>query len=78
LITALQIPIGTLVRIVPDRLDIALNSSMAMKAASGKVGVLIAFDLWGKRNFLRGDPLVLWAGESLPIRMAGSALERVS
>jgi len=69
LITALQMPIGTLVRIVPDRLPYSRFT---------RVGVIIAFDLWGKRNFLRGDPLVLWAGESVAIRMMGDALERAS
>ena len=43
-----------------------------------KVGVLVAFDHFGDVNPDKGDPLVLWAGEKKPARMAASALEIVS
>ena len=43
-----------------------------------KVGILVAFDHFGRVNPDKGDPLVLWVGEKKPARMAGSALEIVS
>lgn len=43
-----------------------------------KVGVLIAFDHFGRVNPDKGDPLVLWVGEKKPVHMAGVALEIVS
>lgn len=41
------------------------------KTRAQGVGVLIGFDLWGRMNPDHGDPVVWWAGENKPERMAG-------
>tara|TARA_Y100000310_G_scaffold57177_1_gene52388 strand:+ start:2549 stop:2764 length:216 start_codon:yes stop_codon:yes gene_type:complete len=71
MITKDDISPGSLVRLKAQR------AAYQQKRAQ-KVGVLVAFDHFGRVNPDKGDPLVLWVGEKKPARMAGSALEIVS
>ena len=75
MLTRRDIPPGSLVRF-PE----AVRREYPLSAGTRRhnVGVLIAFDHLGRGNPDKGDPLVLWAGEQKPARMAGSALEIVS
>lgn len=69
---------GCLVRLKADRATWRGSSFDIWVARIRKVGVLVAFDHFGDVNPDKGDPLVLWAGEKKPARMAASALEIVS
>ena len=71
MITRHDIPPGSLVR---------FNASIrdGDSPRSSAIGILIAFDHFGRVNPDKGDPLVLWAGEKKPARMAGAAFEIVS
>jgi hypothetical protein len=66
MITRCDIPPGSLVR--------SKHGSFRRREI---VGILIAFDHFGRVNPDKGDPLVLWAGEAKPVRMVGSSLEIV-
>jgi len=69
---------GSLVRFnAAARANQTLGLGIWKRRGAG-VGVLIGFDHFGRVNPDKGDPLVLWAGETKPCRMAGSALEIVS
>tara|TARA_Y100000034_G_C6841543_1_gene380828 strand:+ start:558 stop:788 length:231 start_codon:yes stop_codon:yes gene_type:complete len=67
---------GCLVRFKADRA--AAMKPAAYYPRAHKVGVLVAFDHFGRVNPDKGDPLVLWVGEVKPARMAASSLEIVS
>ena len=67
---------GCLVRFKADRA--AERARLRLSVHARKVGVLVASDHFGDVNPDKGDPLVLWAGEKKPARMAASALEIVS
>jgi hypothetical protein len=78
MITKDDISPGSLVRLkAPAQLSVGQRAAYQQKRAQ-KVGVLVAFDHFGRVNPDKGDPLVLWVGEKKPARMAGSALEIVS
>lgn len=73
-----DIPPGSLVRFNDAaRANQTLGLGIWKRRAAG-VGVLVGFDHFGRVNPDKGDPLVLWTGETTPCRMAGSALEIVS
>lgn len=77
MITRHDIPPGSLVRFNAERRAQYPKSCPAWKTRALGVGILVAFDHFGRVNPDKGDPLILWAGEKKPARMAGSALEIV-
>ncbi len=78
MITRRDIPPGSLVCFKANRAaEIARRLGLNVSDVR-QIGVLVAFDHFGRVNPDKGDPLVLWAGEKKPARMAGSALEIVS
>ena len=69
---------GSLVRFKADRAAEIAHRLGLETGGVRKVGILVAFDHFGRVNPDKGDPLVLWVGEVKPARMAASSLEIVS
>jgi len=72
-----DMPPGSLVRVATALAEAALLLvAPPFWCKPDAVGLLVAFDHWGRRNSDLGDPIVLWAGHH-EVRMSSTALVRI-